>query len=155
MFPYLSISAYKFIYIPCDKSFRLNLPLVNSWPCNLYLELLPTFFNFYFIGYYTQKCHGQSRLFSDKPCYVIFRHLISLSALTLGIPSELLEMDTLYANQYKIFYLHNKCISSPTYKNVVTQKVQLFRRAKKHIFKGALSNEFVLFQNVVSPGSEP
>ena len=46
-------------------------------------------------------------------------------------------------------------ISSPTYKNVVTQKVQLFRRAKKHIFKGSLSNEFVLFQNVVSPGSEP
>ena len=46
-------------------------------------------------------------------------------------------------------------ISSPTYKNVVTQKVQLFRRAKKHIFKGALSNEFVQFQNVVSPGFEP
>ena len=47
---------------------------------------------------------------------------------------------------------HKGCSSSPTYKNVVTQKVQLFRRAKKHIFKGSLSNEFVLFQNVVSPG---
>ena len=47
----------------------------------------------------------------------------------------------------------------PSYKYVVTQKEQHFRRAKKLIFKDqgqcALSNEFVLFQNVVSLGSEP
>ena len=46
---------------------------------------------------------------------------------------------------FSLTFVFNKCIkdivkmmliSSRTYKNVVTQKVQLFRRAQKNIFKG-------------------
>ena len=42
-------------------------------------------------------------------------------------------------------------ITSPTYKKVVSQKYN-FSGEPKNIFKGSLSNEFVIFQNVVTPG---